>query len=112
MGSSSSKANVPKVVSNTIASKKALIDENFGRQIMQNIQLKESSFTTNQQTQRKSIGLQKRMDLNKKQECTISWNELPLIFSEEVKMLKIDGEKVGEIRKCFTFPIQKEIIKK
>ena len=111
MGNSSSKS-LPKVVPKSIP-KTSTIDEKFGHQIMQNIQLKESSFNPIHQNSPKSTGLAKRIELNKRTDGTISWNELPLIFSEDQNKLKIDKAKIEEIKRHFSFPTDKQqIIKK
>ena len=93
------------------APKSTEIDEKFGRQIMQNIRLKESNFVPIQQKFSGSTGLTKRIKLNKQTEGTVSWNELPLIFSEDYRNLKIDKTKMEEIRKYFSLPVDKQIIK-
>ena len=111
MGNSSSK-RLPKAISKNIP-KTTTMDEKFGHQIMQNIQLKESSFIPINQNSSKLTGLAKRIELNKRTDGTISWNELPLIFSENQNKLKIDKTKIEEIKKHFSFPTDKQqIIKK
>lgn len=109
MGNSVSK-NVPKIVPKT-AIKSTIVDESFGRQIMQNIQLKVSPFIlpNNQQTTSSySTGLKKRIELNKQTEGTVSWNELPLIFAEDYGKLLIEKSKMDEIRKKLIFPTDKQ----
>lgn len=111
MGNSSSKS-LPKAIPKSVP-KTTTIDEKFGHQIMQNIQLKESSFIPINHNSSKSTGLAKRIELNKQTDGTISWNELPLIFSENQNKLKIDKTKMEEIKKHFSFPTDKQqIIKK
>lgn len=102
MGNSASKS-VPKIKSVTKAA--ATLDESFGRQIMQNIRLKESPLviSTHGPTSN-STGLKKRIDLNKQTEGTVYWNELPSIFAEDYSKLKIDKTRMDEIRNNFSFP--------
>ena len=104
MGNSASKT-VPKTVKQQTNLKAANFDENFGRQIMQNIQLKESPFATNQKQSAVSRNLMKRMELDKQTEGTISWHDFPSIFTHEQD--KIDKNKVTEIKKYFSLPINK-----
>lgn len=110
MGNSASKT-LPKTVPKSVT-KATSLDESFGRQIMQNIQLKESPFTISTHTPTSnSTGLKKRIELNKQTEGTISWNELPLIFEEDYNKLKIDKTRMDVIRKNFSFPTDKQSIK-
>ena len=111
MGNSTSKPISKAVPKNCI--KPSTIDEStFGRQIMQNIKLKEYPFFMEQKSVSNLNGLKKRIELNQQTEDTVSWNELPLIFSEHNSKLKIDKNKMEEISKNFSFSTDKQVIKK
>lgn len=85
--------------------KPAGLDENFGREIMKNIKLKESPFVAAQNQASISSNLRKRMELDKQTEGTISWHDFPSIFTYE--QVRIDKKKVEEIKKYFSLPIKK-----
>lgn len=107
MGNSASKT-VPITVKQlpNLKEKAANFDSNFGRQIMQNIKLKESPASAlNQKKAAVSSNLRKRMELDKQMEGTISWHDFPSIFTHEQD--KIDPNKVKEIKKYFSLPIKK-----
>lgn len=104
MGNSSSKI-VPKTVKQPKNLKPNGFDENFGRQIMQNITLKESPFASTQKQIAISSNLRKRLELDKEKERTISWQDFPSIFKHEQN--KIDKKAVEDIKKYFSLPINK-----
>lgn len=95
MGNSASKT-APKIIKQPSTT----IDENFGKQIMQNIKLKESPFASNKKQAAVSSNLRKRMELDKQTEGTISWQNFPLIFTNE--QIKIDKNIVEDIKKYFS----------
>jgi hypothetical protein len=103
MGNSASKA-VPKAVQQT-NSNPLSFNDNFGRQIMQNIKLKETPSAGNQKQAKITSNLRKRMELDKQTEGTISWHHFPSIFTQEHD--KIDTSKIEDIRKYFSLPIKK-----
>lgn len=104
MGNSASKT-VPKTVKQPTNLKPASFDENFGRQIMQNIKLKESPFAATQKQAATSSNLRKRLELDKRKEGTISWHDFPSIFTNNQN--KIDKKAVEDIKKYFSLPINK-----
>jgi hypothetical protein len=103
MGNSASKA-IPKAPQQT-NTKQLSFDNKFGRQIMQNIKLKESPFAANQKQVTISSNLRKRMELDKQTEGTISWHNFPSIFTQEYD--KMDANKIEDIKKYFSLPIKK-----
>lgn len=106
MGNFASKSvkSSPKITPNP-SCKPSSSDETFGRQIMQNIRLKESPFISNQNEVANSSILRKRMLLDKQTEGTISWDEFPLIFSNNKdNRIKLKESEINEIKRYLSIP--------
>lgn len=104
MGNSASKTGL---IQQTVKQTKPNLDESFGQSIMKNIRLKESPLISKKQTPPLSSNLKKRMELDKQTVGTVSWQEFPLIFEAHNK-LKIDKDKVDELKKYFSLPKKSE----
>lgn len=105
MGNSASKSTISKSVNKT-ANKSTTFDQNFGREIMKNIELKESPFISTQKEASTHSNLSKRMELDKRTEGTVSWDDFSLIFHENgANRIKLeDKSKIDEIKKYFELP--------
>ena len=107
MGISASKS-VPKIIPKSVP-KPSNLDEQFGNQIMQNIKLKEYPLPFPIQNNLKTSNLRKRMQMDRQTEGTVSWEEFPLIFSDESNKLKIDKATIDELGKYFSIPEKQNV---
>lgn len=78
-------------------------DQNFGREIMKNIKLKESPVDSLKQESSTANNLRKRMELDQQTEGKVSWEEFSLIFQEN-NSVKLDKSKIDELKKYFSLP--------
>jgi hypothetical protein len=105
MGNSVSK-KMTKPVNKAIVSQpnSSFNDESFGKSIMKNIRLKETSFTP--VTADISSSIKQRNSMNQKTDGTVTWDNFRSLLIDELQLpdCKIEKDKLDQLRKHFALP--------
>ena len=84
------------------------LEQNFGREIIKNIKLKESPIILHKPQRLDNFGdlVRRRFELNRSTQGTISWDEFPFLLSQEKspKFSNISQNEVDELKRHISIP--------